>query len=275
VTDDFKDNPVAIELHRAVNATVGAVLGFVAAKLFIDLGFTNILSISGFPILAVATPLGAIIGGLDRSRWLLVADVPLIALYFLVAGTPMMGAFARSWVRNDGFAAGPVDAIVILSSGLTTDTVLEATSTSRLLTGLDLFSRGVASRVVTTHVQRQSGAGSLSSIPDQRRLLRLAHAESSWVSLAPVQTTRDEADRAARILLPRGVKRIALVTSPLHTRRACATFERTGFSVVCVPARERDNDRWHPATADDRLASFTAYVYERLGSWRYRRKGWL
>ena len=79
----------------------------------------------------------------------------------------------------------------------------------------------------------------------------------------------------ARLLLPAGARSIALVTSPMHTRRACATFERAGFRVHCVSSGEGLAVTRHPVTSLDRLAAFREYVYERLGMVEYRAKGWL
>jgi uncharacterized SAM-binding protein YcdF (DUF218 family) len=80
---------------------------------------------------------------------------------------------------------------------------------------------------------------------------------------------------AAHLKSPAAPVQIALVTSPMHTRRACATFEKLGFRVVCVPALERDHDTWHPVTAEDRLAAWRAYLYERLAWVEYSYRGWV
>lgn len=48
-------------------------------------------------------------------------------------------------------------------------------------------------------------------------------------------TTTENAADTARLLLPRGVRRILLVTSALHMRRARGLFERAGFEVVPAP----------------------------------------
>jgi uncharacterized SAM-binding protein YcdF (DUF218 family) len=49
------------------------------------------------------------------------------------------------------------------------------------------------------------------------------------------RTTTENAQDTARLLRPRGIRRILLVTSALHMRRARGLFERAGFEVVPAP----------------------------------------
>jgi uncharacterized SAM-binding protein YcdF (DUF218 family) len=44
--------------------------------------------------------------------------------------------------------------------------------------------------------------------------------------------TRQNAQFTADILFPQGIKKIILVTSALHMRRAVASFEKQGFTVI-------------------------------------------
>lgn len=49
------------------------------------------------------------------------------------------------------------------------------------------------------------------------------------------RTTSENAAETARLLQPRGIRRILLVTSALHMRRARGLFERAGFEVIPAP----------------------------------------
>jgi uncharacterized SAM-binding protein YcdF (DUF218 family) len=61
---------------------------------------------------------------------------------------------------------------------------------------------------------------------------------------------------------------VALVTSPLHTTRACAAFEAAGLKVVCVPADDREVSLGS-LSAPARLMLFREWLHERAGmAWR-------
>lgn len=257
-------------------AAEGGLLALLAAMLLDGLGAGEVSSLQHAGVaLLIGVLLGAAIGVRRHVVWLIVADVFLVASTVVIAFTPVMSLPMRHLVRSDPLPDAPLDAIVVLSSGLMSDTTLGANGADRLLRGLELIHAGHAPRLVTTRLVWRSGDDIISSDPDQRRLIALVGAEALWTTVGPVATTRDEAVKSAQLLLPAGARRIAVVTSPSHTHRACATFEKVGFKVTCVPARERDHVTWHPVTTDDRLAAFRAYLYERLGSLKYRYKGWI
>jgi uncharacterized SAM-binding protein YcdF (DUF218 family) len=66
-----------------------------------------------------------------------------------------------------------------------------------------------------------------------------------------------------------------VVTSPFHSRRACAVFEKVGFAVACLPADSRDLPVSRIITPKDRLRAFQLWIYEVAGDIRYRQRGWL
>jgi len=181
------------------------------------------------------------------------------------------------WVRSDADSAASVAAIVVLSSGVQSDTALDPPGADRLIMGLQRMHERAAPRLLTTTAIVTRDGERLSTLPDERRLVHLAGLDSAWTALDSVGNTHDEALRAAAALhaSPSSPQTVAVVTSPMHTRRACAAFEKAGFRVICVPARERDHDTWHPATPEDRLAAWRVYLYERLGWVKYRWKGWV
>ena len=162
----------------------------------------------------------------------------------------------------------------MLSARVNSDGMLNMPGVQRLLTGIELYQRGIAPRVFTTEVKTKYGDVIRSSVGDQRRLLQMGRAVSAWTSLTGTHNTHDEAMKSAE-QLPGAGHRVIVVTSPMHTRRACATFEGVGFHVSCVPSREQEHVTWHPRTPKDRLAAFREYTYERLGMIKYRMKGWL
>ena len=258
---------------RLRGAAIGAVAGMLAGYFLSDFGLKDILGTTTHVLLATALLIGAILGAL-KLHWLIIAaDGALFLTYLVIAGTPLMFRVAGQWVRADPIPAS-ADAIVVLSGGINSDGSLNTQGVQRLLSGLELYQRGVASRLFTTSVQQEFPNGVLSSTADQERLIRLGGAASAWTSLSGVFTTRDEALQSA-VKLPVGARTVIVVTSPMHTRRACATFEAVGFKVICRPSREQEFVTWHPLSVSHRLASFRDYAYERLGMVKYRSKGWI
>ena len=77
--------------------------------------------------------------------------------------------------------------------------------------------------------------------------------------------TRDEALALARLCNERGWKRVLVVTSPYHTRRACAAVEHEGLSVVCSPSAETNFDIKGLTRSDGRRRAFSAALHERMG----------
>ena len=218
---------------------------------------------------------GALLGYFRRTLGLLTVDVLLVAAYLTVTKTPAMGSLDRSWIRQDSVPAGGVTTIVVLSAGVRADSALSSSGADRLLAGLTLLKGTGATRLLTTRDLHRPSPPTITSDLDQRRLVSLAGAVDQWTVLDTVYETHDEGVRAAQFLLPLGVKSIALVTAPLHTRRGCATFERLGFQVTCVAAVSRDFSATAPSDGRERLAAARTYLHERVGMVVYRWRGWI
>lgn len=256
-------------------AGLGAAAGALAVFFLFHLGVAPIFRDPdiGLSLMGGLT-VGAVFGALGWERWLLALNALLIFAYFSISDGPMMDQIATQWVRDDG-PPGHQDAIVVLSGYVQTDSTMNGDATERLLSAIELYRAGVAPQLVTSRIENDDSGVRRSSTDDQRRLLTLAGATGGWIEVDSVSSTRDEVVREAAVLLPRGVRRIAVVTSPFHTRRACEAYEAAGFTVSCQPARERYLVTRRPITTEARLAAFGAYVYERLGMIKYRHRGWL
>ena len=258
---------------RSLALTLGAVAGMLGGFLLAQLGLGALLGdVSLQAILLLAAAAGALLSFIGRLNVALVGDAVLFAVYLLIADTPIMSPPAQAWVRADSIPSR-ADAIVVLSANINSAGTLNDQSTARVLTGLELFQRGIAPQLVTTEIATRFGSVTLTSTADRERLVTLGGARNAWTYVTGVHSTRDEATQVAAKLGPG--KSIVLVTAPLHTRRACATFERVGFKVRCVPGREQEYNAWHPRTSRDRLEAFRQYLYERLGMVKYRVKGWV
>ncbi len=252
----------------------GALLGLLVGFLLGELGLRDIISSQRPSLPIVGMCVGAAIGVLGAGLLLEGAGALLGLVYLFIVITPWMSRAAPRWVRSDPVPAH-VDAVMVLSSSVGWNGALTFDALARLLTGIEVADSVGARWLVTSRVREVYGRRVVSSDFDQRRTIALTKPHAEWLIVDSVFTTRDEAVRSWALLSSRGVKAIALVTSPMHTRRACATFEQVGFTVTCIPAREHDDNTWHPRLVGDRIAAFRDYLYERLGMIKYRWKGWL
>lgn len=257
----------------AAQGAVLAALAFIGAFALLTGEALGGLLVVGTAVAALG---GALLGGVPALRpwravlWLVAGAVAVVTL--AVAGTPVMRPLARAVVRRD--APMPVDAVVALSSGLTSSGLLSNRGLERLIDASRL-ARSLDVPLVLSIIH-PIGRSDVSSYPDQQALTaalgvrRLATVDS-------VHTTHDEAVHVATLARRNGWRRVAVVTSPLHSRRACATFERAGLTVRCAPARARDMvlDGPQALTGNaERVRAFASWLHEALGLVWYRYKDW-
>ena len=270
-------NPLRITwLPRQLAA--GAVLGaltFVAAR---ALGLPFALHLYQFELFWVSTLLGAVlfVTPLRRAAWI-IAGI-MVATIVLVAYTPIMTPAVRGKVRADPLER--VDAVVVLASSVNDDSLISEEGVDRLLTGLALardsriVGDGPRVPIVLTTVMQERGRRA-GSIGDQRRLLSLIGGGVPVLWTPAVYSTRDEAMETRRLATREGWVRVAVVTSPVHTKRACAAFERVGLDVVCVPARTRQFAVRALSKPSDRLHAFRYWFYETAGTMYYKLRRWI
>ena len=232
------------------------------------------MGLAGSKGLALALGLGI---ALSFTRFAVVPRVLFVGatLCVLIVGlSPLSAMITAWWPRRDPLTP-PIQAVVVLSGGLKRDTLLNGPSADRLIAGFEIVRTMTAPLLLTTRVQAGSAGQRISSDADQERLVRLLASQAEWIRTPLVRTTRDEALESQRLLSPRGVHRIAVVTSPMHTRRACAVFEAVGFEVVCVPGLMRSGAGRMPDNPQERINAFGQWVYELAGMVKYRSRGWL
>jgi uncharacterized SAM-binding protein YcdF (DUF218 family) len=218
---------------------------------------------------------GAALGALGMQRWLIATLTAATLVAALVVFSPLSDTVAERWVRNDVPVPSRLDAIVVLSGGLEADTTISNEALDHLMMGIEL-ARGRTIPLVTTSTSERFPTGILSGQTDQARVVAMVGSGLEWLHADGGKTTRDEAVFAAGTLQRRGVRRIAVVTSPMHTRRACAVFERVGFVVTCVAARLRGPGALPlSSNPDDRFAVFGDWVYEMAAMTKYAALGWL
>lgn len=258
---------------RLFDAGVGALLGQFSWMGYRQLSLIDPFESRGMSGLLLCAAVGALLY-LTRARAIVWAVAGAIAFMIVVISyTPIVRAPAWSMIRSDKPA--PVDAVVILSSLVNDDGLLDRQGVDRLLTGLQYVRTGMSKTIVVTTVVSDLRGKTVYSTRDQAKLSALVGDSLDVMTTAPVANTHDEAVEVKRMAAERGWSRVALVTSPLHTKRACATFEKEGLEVVCLPADSRDLAVRTLERAPDRLRAFQLWLYESLATSEYRRRGWI
>jgi uncharacterized SAM-binding protein YcdF (DUF218 family) len=269
---------VLLSDQKRPNRLLGAGAGLVlAAAAWLVLGVLGVPELAGMqaigdlPWIALAgSALGAL-GLAPLCGGLLAIGVVAV---FLVSWFGLLDNRMRDMVRSDSLP-GSLDAVVILSGNLTREGRIGSEALGRLLAGLQLRRSLSARLLVLTSIHRIRRGDTLSSEPDQRAVIARLDPDAVLHVVGPVRNTHDEAVAVTGLARQRGWRRLAVVTSPLHTRRACATFERQGLAIVCRASESRDyslNLRRAPA---DRLDAFRDWLYEAVGTRVYRARGWL
>ncbi len=131
---------------------------------------------------------------------------------------------------------------------------------------------GGAMLVRQTSLPLLLSGGRLESGPPEADLMQVTLQQTFGLTARFIEntsrTTHENARHSAQLLLPRGLKRVLLVTSALHMRRAEAEFKAAGFTVIPAPVgvvgpAHYDLSMWLPKTqALDR--SYQA-LYESVG----------
>ena len=258
----------------ARHAAAGAILGTLSAVGADVLGVQPLLRIPNLTLYLPAALVGAILGA-TRFRPLLWISAAFIAVTCVaVAYTQLVSTLAKPLIRRDPLPRR-VDAIAVLSAGFTPDGMMSNQTLDRMLTGLALARRGTAPTLLISRETRTFRGKITSDSADQQNILTLTQPVGQVVFVDSVFTTRTEALRMKAIAQTRGWSTVAVVTSPMHTRRACATFEAVGFKVVCVPADLRESGLYRGSSADDRFRAFGWWLYETFAGSTYRRRGWI
>jgi uncharacterized SAM-binding protein YcdF (DUF218 family) len=252
----------------------GAILGTLCAVAASILGVQQLLRRPELTLYAPTALAGALLG-MTRLRPLLwVAGAIISALCIAVAYTPLVVRSAGPFIRRDPIPPH-VDAIAVLSIGGTPEGLMRSETLDRLLTGLSLAKGGLSNTIFVSRETRQFGDKAVSDSADLQNISAMAALPATIIFVDSITTTRTEALRMRSIARVRGVNSIAVVTSPMHTRRACATFESVGFKVVCVPATVRGSGLDPNSIAEDRLRAFRFWLYETFATDSYRRRGWI
>jgi len=188
-------------------------------------------------------PEGSGFGKAALLRWVIFV---LIILYMAVNffHSPILERVGRFLVVEDSLRKA--DLIVCLMGS----------PLERGLSAADLFEQGYAPGIFVAREKRAAGHEELSSrgaeFPERRDLVlsmlrKLGVPPGALVTnQAEVESTFEEALSVGQVVREKGLKRIIVVTSPTHTKRALLTFrkvlEQEGTEVVIHPSRYSDFD---------------------------------
>jgi uncharacterized SAM-binding protein YcdF (DUF218 family) len=227
-----------------------------------------------------------------RRRWLQAA-LPALAWLLLTAFTctPLASVLVSGLENQHARVVMadllPADAIICLGGGAEPSTMepsgfhLKA-SGDRLSTALALWQGGKAPLLVLGGGGYRDNGPLLSEADRVAEALKpLAGVSGAVLSLGVCADTRDEAAKVASLAKERGWKRLLLVTSAYHMPRAFGTFQKAGVAVEAIPCNYLSSLNrvgelhWFHLPHADGLVVFNTWLHEVLGTWHYRRQGWL
>lgn len=202
-------------------------------------------------------------------RFLRCVGLGAIAFFFCVAFTPLPNVIAaRSLVvaaRLD-----TADAIIVLGGGLEKDGTLSPASLTRTVHGIRLFRQGFAPIVVFSGgvIDGQiSEAAAMAAVAKE-----LAIPSEAILNETESVNTATAAEALARVLHPRGIRRILLVSDAFHIPRAQAAFQRVEFEVLPAPTSTGLEQISKP---EFRISLMRLLLGDLVGHVYYRLRGWI
>lgn len=250
----------------------GAILALLILGAATLLGLATALNFDRPLAIPMAIAIGALLG-----RWLLrpIAWTALVLCGLVAIGlwTNIVPSLAAPFVRNDPVNLANVDAVFVFSSSVNSRGLVNGEGIDRLLTGISLRAKRPELPLIVSVVKSTTRGPGISSLADQQATIAMVPASGPVEIIDSVYSTRDEAVRLSRRAFLARWKRVAVVTSPMHTRRACATVESLGLAVTCVAAPWRIAG-WPARTASDRRVVMQRLTYETLAWAQYRLSGW-
>jgi uncharacterized SAM-binding protein YcdF (DUF218 family) len=216
---------------------------------------------------------------LARALWRLIdgARGTLSAVVLVVAVTLLGNETLGRWLcavleepyRADPFDNAPFDAVIVLGGGAQQaphEAFELGPSGDRIYLGARLWTARLTPLLVTTGTPIPGFAHDFDSREATTRLWRdLGIPAEAIVAVDDTRTTSEEAAACARLVRDRGWKRVGLVTSAWHMRRAEGLFRRAGVDVVPLAADHQGTPTW------DGLFSV---VPVGVGAWLQQKAAW-
>jgi uncharacterized SAM-binding protein YcdF (DUF218 family) len=130
-----------------------------------------------------------------------------------------------------GTRVEPADAIVVLGAPLAADGGVTHVLVERIRAAIRLRDAGVAPLIAMTGGRTRGAA-----VAEAEAMAAWARTqgvpETALLVEGESATTYENAKNLAGVLLPRGMSRVVLVTTPFHLRRSVRWFRKFGFAAV-------------------------------------------
>ncbi len=254
----------------------GAALALGVYALAEALGVWQVIGVPTWIVQLTALSVGILLAPTRYGGLLWLGIGSLGFLTTVVAYTPIVRPLAYAFLRADADprTGVPIDAVIVLSGDITADGRLTGQALDRLLTAFAEARERHIGTLELSVVEQRRGRGAVNSEADQRALATLLAPELTLHFVYAVHSTRDEAVAFAALARTHHWQRVLLVTSPLHSRRACNAFETVGLMVTCRPAKSRDYALSALDTRGNRMLAFQDVLYESAAAVLYRVRGW-
>ncbi|MSU40485.1 MAG: YdcF family protein [Pedosphaera sp.] len=228
-----------------------------------------------------------------QFRWAYINGL-LVLFLLLFAGMPLperlIASLERPYYREGLDAVPSADAVVVLGGFVHRHSGIEepagvdfSDSVDRFLTGVELLQKGKAQNLVLGGGEFGPRNNSKSEGEAVQRLLERWKISEAVVHQTGIcANTQEEAVKVLDLIKRNQWKRVHLVTSAWHMRRALAVFRTAGVEAIPVacdfaayPARE---SWWTMTTVlptTSRLLVLHRYLHEEVGWLYYRSRGWI
>lgn len=168
-------------------------------------------------------------------------------------------------------ADGNADAILVLASGVSKQGEYTYAGLQRVLHGVELLRAGRAPLLVFSTgdplpnrpIPEAAWVASFAAFLDLPK-------GSYEILTGGITTTRTEARKIAQVLLPRGIRRLLLVTNGPHISRAAAVFGAAGFEVLPAPVQ---SEKTIANACESDFTLFSYAMHEWIGTALYRLRG--
>ncbi len=213
------------------------------------------------------------------------------AFMFAVGATrlpeTLLSTLERPYLITNLDAVPTSDAVVILGGGMRPSKYEVAEvglneAADRFIMGVELMRRGKADNLVLGGATRTFNGHKINE-PElvHRWFTKWGLVDAPIFDLPDCLNTHDEALRTADLLKAHGWRRVLLVTSAAHMRRAAGVFKTAGVLVFCVAC---DYQTRVSVVADDKINfipqasgfnQMSIYLHEEIGWLTYQWRGWI